>query len=61
MRALDMNVDEERDLLSQQVLDDYAHRFKQPLPASHIKALAALFGWALPEGECAADLVEFSV
>jgi hypothetical protein len=56
-----MNVDEEMDLLSQQVLDDYVHRFKQPLPASHIKALAALFGWALPEGECAADLVEFSV
>jgi ribosomal protein L13E len=47
MRALDMNVDEEREHISQEVLDDYAQRFKHPLTSSHTKALAALFGWIL--------------
>jgi hypothetical protein len=58
MRALDLNVDEEREHISQQALDEYVHCFKQPLPTSHTKALAALFGWALPEAVSAADLVE---
>ena len=58
MRALDMNVDEERERISQQALDDYAQRFKQLMPTSHTKALAALFGWALPEVVSATDLVE---
>jgi hypothetical protein len=61
MCALDMNVNDEREHISQQVLDEYAQCFKQPLPASHTKALVALFGWALPEADPAADLVECSV
>jgi len=61
MRALNMNVDEERERISQQALDDYAQRFKQPMPTSHIKALAALFGWALPKAVSAAYLVEYIV
>jgi hypothetical protein len=61
MRALDMDVVEEREQISQQILDDYARRFKQPLPSSHTKALAALFGWALPEAGYASELVECNV
>ena len=56
-----MDVEEEREQISQQILDDYARRFKQPLPSSHTKALAALFGWALPEADYATDLVECNV
>ena len=59
MRALDMNVDEEREQISQQVLDDYTQRFKHPLTSSHTKALAALFGWVLPEP--VAELVECAI
>ena len=58
MRALDLNVDDERAQISQQALDEYVQCFKQPMPTSHSKALAALFGWALPEAVSAADLVE---
>jgi hypothetical protein len=32
MRALDLNVDEEREHISQQALDEYVQCFKQPLP-----------------------------
>ena len=31
--------------MDQRALDEYANLFKTPLPGSHIKALAALFGW----------------
>lgn len=61
MRALDLNVDEDREQISQQALDDYVQCFRQPMPASHTKALAALFGWTLPEAVSAADLVECMV
>lgn len=57
MRALDMNVDEDREQFCQQTLDEYARHFRQPLPSSHTKALAALFGWAFPEAFVAAELV----
>jgi hypothetical protein len=61
MRALDLNVEDEREQISQQLLDDYTQRFKHPLTSLHTKALAALFGWALPEAEFAAYLVEYIV
>jgi beta-glucosidase/6-phospho-beta-glucosidase/beta-galactosidase len=40
---------EEHEGIDQQALDDYAKLFKQPLPDSHVQALAALFHWSLPE------------
>lgn len=56
MRALDLNIEEERERISQQALDEYAQCFKQPMPASHTMALATLFGWSLPDAACADDL-----
>lgn len=47
MRAL--HVIEENEGVRQEVLDDYGKFFAQPLPTSHVQALAALFGWAVPE------------
>jgi hypothetical protein len=35
--------------MDQRALDEYANLFKTPLSSSHIKALAALFGWQPPE------------
>jgi hypothetical protein len=58
MHALDLDVDDEREHISQQVLEEYVQCFKQSLPTSHTKALAALFGWALPEAVSAANLVD---
>jgi hypothetical protein len=49
MRALDFDLEDEREQLSQHILDEYAQRFQQPLSALHIKALAALFGWLSPD------------
>ena len=51
MRALDMDVADDshgRVLLDQKVLDEYARRFRQS-PASHVAALAAIFGLTPPE------------
>lgn len=48
MRALDLNLEEEREHLSQRILEEYAQRFRQPLSSLHIKAMAALFGWTSP-------------
>jgi len=47
MRAL--HVIKESEGFSQEALDDYGKLFGQPLPTSHVRALAALFGWATPE------------
>jgi len=57
MRALDMIVGDEREQISQEALADYIQHFKHPLSASHTKALAALFGWDIPEP--GAELAEF--
>ena len=35
--------------MDQRALDEYANLLKTPLSGSHIKALAALFGWQPPE------------
>lgn len=51
MRALDLNVGDttqDKEQLSQDVLDEYAKRFSQS-SGSHVKALAALFGLTPPE------------
>lgn len=51
MRALDMDVADDshgRVLLDQKVLDEYARRFRHS-PASHVAALAAIFGLTPPE------------
>jgi hypothetical protein len=47
MRAL--HVIKESEGFSHEALDDYGKPFGQPLPNSHVQALAALFGWATPE------------
>jgi hypothetical protein len=47
MRAL--HVIQESEGINQDALDEYGKLFGQPLPASHVQALAALFGWATPE------------
>jgi len=36
----------EQEGIDQQALEEYAKFFTQPLSASHIQALAALFGWS---------------
>jgi len=51
MRALDLNVGDttqDKEQLSQDLLDEYAKRFSQS-SGSHVKALAALFGLTPPE------------
>ena len=58
MRALDLDVNEEREQLNQQILDDYAQRFQSFLADPHTRALAALFGWTPPEDDFAAEPVE---
>lgn len=47
MRAL--HVIKESEGISQETLGQYGKLFSQPLPSSHVQALAALFGWATPE------------
>jgi hypothetical protein len=49
IRALDFDLEEEREQVSQHILEEYAQRFQQPLSPLHIKALAALFGWLPPD------------
>jgi mannosylglycoprotein endo-beta-mannosidase len=49
MRAIEIDLEEEREQLGQHNLEEYAQRFQQPLSALHIKALAALFGWLPPD------------
>jgi len=49
MRAL--NIIEENEGIGQESLDEYSNLFGQCLPDSHVQALAALFGWAIPEDE----------
>jgi hypothetical protein len=46
MRAL--QVIDESEGISQEALDNYCRLFEQPLPPSHVQALAALFGWTPP-------------
>jgi hypothetical protein len=58
MRALDLNFEEEREQISPQMLEDYAQRFKHPLSSVHTMALAALFGWNLPDAAPGTELVE---
>ena len=58
MRALDLNIEEEREQLSQQILEEYAQRFRMFLAHPHTRALASLFGWTPPEGDLAVELVE---
>ncbi|CAO2189399.1 unnamed protein product [Urochloa humidicola] len=48
MRAL--KIIEEREGINQQAQDDYAKLFGHPLPDEHLKALAMLFNWSLPDG-----------
>ena len=49
MRSLDIISEQEG--IDQQALEEYAKFFTQPLSASHIQALAALFGWSSPDEE----------
>jgi hypothetical protein len=47
MRSLDIELEHEH--VNQKAMDDYAKLFSSPLSASHVQALAALFGWSPPE------------
>ena len=47
MRAL--QVIDVNEGISQEALQRYSRLFDQPLPPSHVQALAALFGWTAPE------------
>lgn len=47
MKSLD--IIGENAAINQQAQDDYAKLFSQTLSKSHIGALAALFGWRIPE------------
>lgn len=47
MRSLD--IIDEHEGITQQAQDEYAKLFQQPLSASHLEALTALFNWRLPE------------
>ena len=40
---------EEHEGIDQQALDEYTKLLTQPLPDSHVQALAALFNWSLPK------------
>lgn len=48
IRSLNLAMEQEH--VDQRILNDYAKLFSHPLSTSHIQALAALFGWAVPEG-----------
>ncbi|KAL5648602.1 hypothetical protein ACJX0J_039411 [Zea mays] len=41
--------------LAQEALDEYGRLFSKPLTQDHVAALAALFGWAIPENADVAD------
>jgi hypothetical protein len=44
-----LNILEDNEGFSRQALDDYAKLFKNTLSRSHVQALAALFGWSVPD------------
>lgn len=44
------------DLLSQKALDAYTKLFLEPLNQEQVRALAALFGWTVPDLEAPAPL-----
>jgi hypothetical protein len=44
-----LNIIEDNEGFSRQALDDYAKLFKNTLSCSHVRALAALFGWSVPD------------
>jgi len=48
IRSLDIAMEQEH--IDQRVLNDYAKLFSNLLSMSHVQALAALFGWNVPEG-----------
>lgn len=45
MRALDLEVDDGKEVRDQQLIDEYTKRFGQHLIPAHTRAMAALFGW----------------
>lgn len=47
MRTLE--IVEEHDGITQQAQDEYAKLFQHPLSESHIRALAVLFKWHIPD------------
>ena len=61
MRALDLEVDDEKEQIDQRVLDEYVKSFRQPQATPHTRALAALFGWTPPEDDTAFEVVECCV
>jgi hypothetical protein len=44
-----LNIIEDNEGFRRQALDDYAKLFNHTLSRSHVQALAALFGWAIPD------------
>jgi hypothetical protein len=46
----DLRIASDAVAVSPGALDSYASAFSKPLSSSQIRALAALFGWAPPEG-----------
>jgi hypothetical protein len=48
MRSLGIEL--EREQVNQRAIDVYAKLFSGSLSASHVQALAALFGWSPPDG-----------
>jgi len=58
MRALDLDVEDEKEVLSQKILEEYAQRFCHGLAHPHSRALAAPFGWTPPEDDLAVGPVE---
>lgn len=46
MKKLGLQVQQE--VANDEELEAYARLFDHPLPPSHISALAALFGWSVP-------------
>ena len=61
MRALDLNIEDDREQISPHTLEDYAQRLKHPLTSAHTMALAALFGWNIPVAAPGSELVECRV
>ena len=58
MRSLDIELEHEH--VCAKAMDDYAKLFSGPLSASHVQALAALFGWTPPDDyRCPSVLVTY--
>jgi hypothetical protein len=47
---LSLHLAVELEHVDRKILNDYAKLFRHPLSESHVQALAALFGWSVPEG-----------